>query len=260
MMALCGAALAASLLGSLHCAGMCGPFVAFVSSPHPSLAPRGTNFFAPIAAYHLARLFVYAMLGSVFGALGAAVDFGGSLAGIQRAAAFLAGGVLTIGGLLALVRAAAPMRISPSRSWYQRFATFGFNRAGAMRPTPRAALTGFLTVLLPCGWLWAFLVAAAGAGGTVAGGLLMTAFWLGTLPVLVTLGWSTCWLTSLLGERLRMVTALALVGLGLMTIGGRIGALDGVQRATAAQRANSPRETIRSAAEEKPACCRGAHE
>lgn len=261
MMAMCAAVFGASLLGSLHCAGMCGPFVAFVSSRHPALAPRGSAVVAPAAAYHAARLLVYASLGILFGALGAAVDFGASLTGIQRAAAFLAGGTLILGGLLALLRMTMLRPANAAHdSWYRRWATIGLRHAGTLRPAPRAALTGLLTALLPCGWLWAFVVAAAGAGSSLAGGLLMTAFWLGTLPILVTLGWSAQRLTRVFGERLRLATALALLVLGFMTIGGRINALDGLQRAAAAQHFFSPHDAIQSAATETPACCRSRHE
>lgn len=57
-------------------------------------------------------------------------------------------------------------------------------------PVVRAAATGLFTTLLPCGWLYAFVVTAAGTGsGTpLHGAALMAVFWLGTLPMMLTVG------------------------------------------------------------------------
>ncbi|MBE7450024.1 MAG: sulfite exporter TauE/SafE family protein [Kofleriaceae bacterium] len=49
--------------------------------------------------------------------------------------------------------------------------------AGGGGARARAALLGLLSAALPCGWLWAFVVVAAGTGSPVGGALVMTAFW-----------------------------------------------------------------------------------
>ena len=76
----------ASLLGSLHCASMCGPFAAFALMRD---ARRGAWLIQ--ALYHGGRLLAYATLGAVAGAFGATLDFGGSLLGIGRVAGVAAG-------------------------------------------------------------------------------------------------------------------------------------------------------------------------
>ena len=50
-------------------------------------------------------------------------------------------------------------------------------------PVARALLLGLFSTLLPCGWLYAFAVLAAGTGGPWTGMLVMAAFWAGTVPV-----------------------------------------------------------------------------
>lgn len=45
---------------------------------------------------------------------------------------------------------------------------------------------GFLSFLLPCGWLYTFLVSALAAGSAHGGALVMLIFWLSTLPALTT--------------------------------------------------------------------------
>src|SRR3954468_11686289 len=81
--------LFASLAGSLHCAGMCGAFVAFaIGVGDPAVkVPRGIL----LALYQVGRLVTYTTLGALAGMLGASVDLGGRLVGIGQAAAMLSG-------------------------------------------------------------------------------------------------------------------------------------------------------------------------
>jgi len=89
------------------------------------------------------------------------------------------------------------------------------------RPTTRAALLGLLTAALPCGWLYAFVLAAAGTGGAAGGALLMVAFWIGTVPMLAGVAALARPLAARLGRHRPLITAAALVVLGLAAIGLR---------------------------------------
>ncbi len=91
----------ASLLGSLHCVGMCGGFVAFYSGADGS---GGARRLLSHAAYSGGRLVAYSILGLAAGAIGAALDLAGSLAGVQRIAAVAAGAVMIAWGILALLQ------------------------------------------------------------------------------------------------------------------------------------------------------------
>ncbi|RMH00917.1 MAG: sulfite exporter TauE/SafE family protein [Planctomycetota bacterium] len=219
MFALAAGVLVASLLGSLHCAGMCGGLVAFVAG--------GGGGARAQAAWHGGRLAAYAALGAASGALGAAIDLGGSVVGVKEAAATLAGGLMVAFGLVVLLRwrglrLPAPPLPSALRSAFAR----AFAAVGEMPPVPRAALIGLLTALLPCGWLYAFVVTAAGTGDPLAGALAMTAFWAGTLPVLAALGAGVQRLAGSLGRHLPVAAALLLIGVGLYTVFGRLGLPD----------------------------------
>jgi sulfite exporter TauE/SafE len=77
----------ASLLGSVHCAGMCGGLVAVASG-----GPGGRRAIdSAHVSFSLGRLVAYVVLGAVAGSVGGVVDLAGHLAGIARAAAVLAG-------------------------------------------------------------------------------------------------------------------------------------------------------------------------
>ena len=75
-MSLVLAVLAASLLGSPHCAAMCGGFVCFYAG---SGDRRGV---AGHVAYHLGRLAAYLTLGVLAGTLGSRLDAAGRMAGV----------------------------------------------------------------------------------------------------------------------------------------------------------------------------------
>ena len=89
-------------------------------------------------------------------------------------------------------------------------------------PIVRALGTGLFSTLLPCGWLYAFVVTAAGTGSWALGAATMAAFWVGTLPILAVIGVGVRRLAGPLRRYVPAVTALVLVAVGLMTVAGRL--------------------------------------
>jgi len=246
MTTLLATVLVASLAGSLHCVGMCGPFVAFYAGGD---AARGARRFLTHATYSTGRLVAYAALGLAAGAIGAALDLAGSLAGFQRVAAVVAGAVMIAWGGLALLRLRG-VRVLPIRAgsaaWLQR----AFRVVAERPPVLRAAAVGLLSGLLPCGWLWAFLVAAAGTGSAAGGAAVMVAFWLGTVPALLAVGLGAQLLAAPLRRHVPAVTAVLLVALGIFAI---------VSRPASVARAVAARERTAAGAVPAPggdhACC-----
>lgn len=208
MIALLGTALATSLVGSLHCAAMCGPFVGFYAGQDH--ASRGL---ARHAAYNGGRLVVYSALGAVAGAVGAAIDLAGRAFEVQRMAAIVAGGLILTWGVLALLRALG-VRLGARAGGAGPLGP-ALVKLRTRPPVVRAAALGLLTAALPCGWLWAFVVAAAATGSAGWGAALMVAFWLGTVPMLLGLGLGMHRLARRLGRRMPVVTAAALIAVGL---------------------------------------------
>jgi sulfite exporter TauE/SafE len=107
-------------------------------------------------------------------------------------------------------------------------------------PTVRAALTGLLTTLLPCGWLYAFAATAAGSGSVAGGALVMAVFWAGTVPMMLGVGLGAQRLLSPVARRLPVVGAVAVLVLGLLSISGKM-------RAPAAHAAHAPAAMERAA-------------
>ena len=212
--------LLASLVGSVHCAGMCGGFVCFYAG-----AGGGTDATAlrSHTMYNVGRLTSYLTLGALAGAIGAGVSSLGALAGVQQAATVLAG-ALMIGWAISTLAAHRGVRVGRLRapaSWQR---TMG-RALHAVREQPmatRAWLTGLLTTMLPCGWLYVFVAAAAGSGSVRTGILTMALFWLGTVPALLSVGLGAQRLFGPLRARLPMLSATLVLVMGLWSVSGRM--------------------------------------
>jgi uncharacterized protein len=214
MITLLGAVLGSSVVGSLHCAVMCGPLQSLYLDPAMARVDRWRG----PTLHALGRLGAYVTLGAVAGGIGAAVDLGGALVNVQRAAMIIAGVALIAWGVLALASALGVKLPSVrARMWSK-----GLVRIRKRKPGTRAVLVGLLSGALPCGWLWAFVVVAAGTGGVVGGAIVMATFWAGTVPMMVGLGAFAGPMVRKLGSRLPVVTAAVLVAVGVIALRARV--------------------------------------
>jgi sulfite exporter TauE/SafE len=243
------AVLAASLLGSLHCAGMCGGLIAAYAGADAS---RGLARGSSHLAYNLGRLASYAALGALAGLAGRALDLAGTLAGAQRAALGVAGLLILAWGVYALLQAlGARVPRVPVPPPLQRTLGAGLRVVGAWPPAARAGAIGLLTALLPCGWLYAFVVTAAGTGGALRGALVMAVFWAGTLPVMTAVGFGLQALAGPLRRHVPVACAVALMAVGLITVLGRLRILD----IPLPSPPSSVAEAVAQAGDARPACC-----
>ncbi|MCP5024020.1 MAG: sulfite exporter TauE/SafE family protein [bacterium] len=248
--------LIASLVGSPHCVGMCGPLVA--------MAMRGQDGAGSGAlghlGYHGGRLVSYLILGLAAGALGGTLNLGGSLLGFQRIAITASAIFLIVFGLHQLLKFWAPARRflprrrpgkgpGPLSRLY-----FALNkRPGAVHPTMRATSLGLLSALLPCGWLYAFAAVAAGTGSAPLGALAMSAFWIGTVPLLGAFGLGMKRLLGPLERHLPVATALLLVACGLLVLSGRMQAAPPSLSNAADE--GTYEKALDRAVNEDPGCC-----
>jgi hypothetical protein len=255
MIALVTAVFFASLLGSLHCAGMCGAFVAFAVSDSEGKPGQRA---ALNMAYHGGRLTTYVALGVAAGSVGALLNLSGALVGLSRVAMSLAGAVMILFGISAAMAAMGKRSIRmPVPKFMQKALAAGHQMAMKFSPVRRALVIGLLTTLLPCGWLYAFAAVAGGTASPLLGGLTMAVFWLGTLPVLVSLGVGVQRLSGVLGQKLPHATAVALILVGLWTLVGR-GGLDAASLAAqqpVVSDTESATAAVQTIGDTTPACC-----
>jgi len=219
------AVLVASLVGSLHCAGMCGGIVALCvgvggDDTGGGMLRRSGRL---LAAYNLGRLPTYAALGAASGLVGRAIDLGGGEVGMPRAAAVIAGALMIGFGVAVLLRAGGVrLGCASMPVWVRNLFARGTKLAMGLPPMRRAVIVGLLTGFLPCGWLYAFVVASASTGSALGGAAVMTAFWLGTVPVLVAVGFGIRFVAAPLRRFVPGLTAATLLIVGVVAVFGRL--------------------------------------
>ncbi len=203
-------ALAAGLLGSGHCLGMCGGIATL-----PGAGGAATR----VLVFNLGRLVSYAIVGALAGGFGAGA--GRALAGTEAALwlrAF-AGVLIVLVGLFLVLgdRRWLPVERLGARVW-SRLGPVA--RRLAARPSgPRLLLLGMLWGWLPCGLVYTVALAAAVAGGALSGAATMIAFGFGTLPAMGALGLAGRRIGGWLGARpWRQAIGAMLLVAGLWTL------------------------------------------
>ena len=209
--------LVASLLGSVHCAAMCGAFTCLYRPATPQGAWRA------YAAYNAGRLASYVTLGALAGTLGSRLNELARVSGVAMPAAVLAGILMilwaasTIGASLGV---RVPVTLAPA--WARRVLGQALLAARDSSAAMRAGLLGLLTTLLPCGWLYTFVLVAGGTGRPLSGAAVMVAFWAGTLPMMAGFATVAGRLLGPVQKRLPLVGAALVLTLGLLSLVGKL--------------------------------------
>ncbi len=168
-----GSALALSLLGGLHCAGMCGGFAIITLSKAPKW--RISKSFL---LYTLGKTSSYAVAGAVFGGLGSVFHH------YPLGSRVLAGmtGVALI--LIGLEMAGFPLFWSQKQPSATGWIRSTFSKVTQSLSPTNSYVMGLLNGLLPCGLLYAAFAGAASTGSAATGALFMAVFGIGTIPML----------------------------------------------------------------------------
>ncbi len=209
--------LVASLLGSVHCAAMCGAFTCLYRRPLTEGAWRAH------AAYNGGRLASYLTLGALAGTLGSRVNEFAGIPGIARPAAALAGLLMILWAASTIgvsVGMRVPVTLAPE--WARRLLGQGLIAARDLGATTRAGMIGVLTTLLPCGWLYTFVVVAGSTGSAVGGGAVMLAFWAGTVPTMSLVAAGADRVLGPFHKRLPLVSAVVVLALGFLSLAGKL--------------------------------------
>lgn len=160
------------LVGSAHCAGMCGPLALAL----PTTGNTHATFLIGRVLYNSGRLATYATLGAIFGLIGQSF----ALAGFQRWISLAAGAAILL-GLLASSRFALGLPAITAVGWLKS----SFGKLLQQRSLTSVFLLGLLNGLLPCGLVYAAAAGATATGHFLDGALAMLAFGLGTVPMML---------------------------------------------------------------------------
>lgn len=193
------------LVGSLHCAGMCGPLALAL----PATGGTRISFTAGRLAYNAGRITTYCLLGAVFGLVG--LTF--ALAGFQRWASITAGAAILI-GLLASSRRTLNTPVSKAVARVRS----GLGVLLHRRTLGSIYLLGVLNGFLPCGLVYVACAGAVAAGGFIAGMAYMAAFGLGTVPMMLSLGLAGRMLHAGIRLKFQKMVPVCLLMLGLLLV------------------------------------------
>lgn len=187
------AILGSSFWGSWHCAAMCGPMA--------SLAARRKS----LSAYHIGRGLGYVLLGVLGGYIGSffltnEFQFVRVAGGIFFACLLILMGIQTWRG---------------NQSWISpqfKFLHSLFNRQQS------GFFMGLLSLFLPCGWLYTYVLAAVTTQSAWTGGYIMALFWVAGLPALSALSLFMKKTIQVAPERKKMIAGMVLVCAGLYSL------------------------------------------
>jgi len=196
------------LLTGFHCVGMCGGFVLSYTAENARLGKRS---YLSHLSYGAGKTLSYSVIGAMFGLFGAIVTFTPFLRGT---AGVIAGIFLIIFGLN-MLGLLAPLRKLQLKTplWLWKFTG---NQAHAhQNPFVIGLLNG---LMFACGPLQAVYVMAAGTGSAVEGMKMLFAFGAGTLPVMLSFGMLTSFISGALTHRLLMASGAIVITLGAVMI------------------------------------------
>lgn len=245
------AVLSASLIGSAHCVGMCGPFAIMVLNEKDSNSQRILS----MGWYHFGRAITYMLIGSVAGLAGSWLDQGTSLIGWQQSAAWLTGISMIAFGTFALLRLikVGTLHFQPPAR-LQTLVRAGFRKANQLPRSVRPLAIGSVTGFLPCGWLYAFLLLAIGTSHPLTGALVMLAFWMGTVPALSVIGLGFSKMSQSWKNAIPLCTAVLMILAGISTVSVRAHA-ELTRMAPAQTESKNIADTIDEVTEQPMPCC-----
>ncbi|MES2758912.1 MAG: sulfite exporter TauE/SafE family protein [Pseudomonadota bacterium] len=214
------------LLGSVHCAGMCGGIVsAFSVAPARSfpVAVISTTRAPPldsllrVLSYNSGRIASYAAAGALAGGAAGGARALSGLAAIETAGYWLANLMLVLLGLYLMDAWRGLARLEQiGRVGWRRLEPLTRRLLPLDTPWKLLAMGG-LWGWLPCGMVYSVLLTAMLSGSALAGAGVMAAFGLGTLPMLLSIGLLGAPLRNWIGRRaVRVAAGMVVLGFGVV--------------------------------------------
>ncbi|OEJ99121.1 hypothetical protein A8C32_08070 [Flavivirga aquatica] len=202
-------ALIFGLLGSFHCVGMCGP-IAFLL-PVDRKNPKKRFF--QLLSYHIGRVFMYAILGLIFGLVGKSLN----LFGVQQQLS-IGIGILMI--TIILIPSKLFNRYNFSKPIYKVVSKIKNGIGNKLKnKNSRTFFTiGYLNGLLPCGLVYMAIFGAIATGNALQGSLYMLIFGSGTIPLMTTAIYLGNFLTGKVKQRILKIIPVFVFIVGLLFI------------------------------------------
>ncbi|MDQ6477495.1 sulfite exporter TauE/SafE family protein [Dyadobacter sp. LHD-138] len=202
-------ALTMGLMSSFHCIGMCGPIAMAIPVQGGSKFKRFTGVFV----YNSGRAIMYAALGLFLGGLGSSIVFIGYFRYLS-----------ILSGILMLAYVLWPHRLDryfhPPQFWKNLVQLIKNQMSSLLRSRSLAStfLLGVFNGLLPCGLVYLALITSIATGSPTYGALFMLVFGIGTMPVMLAVGFFKQWLSISLRTKMRKLMPVILSIAGIILI------------------------------------------
>jgi hypothetical protein len=197
------------LMGSFHCAGMCGP-IAIALPLHGNTVPQ--KIFGG-TLYNIGRTLTYGVMGALFGMLGQGIQ----LIGFQQKVSVIMGALMIISVLFPKL---FKNQYRMDKSWFSFVGKLKKTIAQmfSIRSFQSLFFIGMLNGLLPCGLVYMAIAGAIGTGGVVEGSLYMILFGLGTIPMLLAISLAGNILSLAVRNKINKLIPVLVVVVGILFV------------------------------------------
>ena len=202
-------ALGLGLMGSFHCAGMCGP-IAIALPLHGNTVSQ--KIFGG-TLYNVGRTITYGIMGAIFGFLGQGVE----MLGFQQKISVVMGALMIIS---VLFPALFKNQYRMDKSWFSFVGKLkkSIGKLFSIRSFSSLFFIGLLNGLLPCGLVYMAIAGAIGTGNVTQGSLYMILFGLGTIPMLLTISLAGNIMSQAIRRKINKLIPVLVVVVGLLFI------------------------------------------
>ncbi|TDE18722.1 sulfite exporter TauE/SafE family protein [Dyadobacter psychrotolerans] len=197
------------LMSSFHCIGMCGP----IALALPIQKGNRWQQLAGLLLYNSGRALTYAFLGLLIGSVSSSLAWIGYLRYLS-----------VFAGIIMLSYVFWPAFLDKYfhvPMFWQKTIQSVRTKMGAMlrsRTIHGWLFLGILNGLLPCGMVYLALISSVATGSMAGSGIYMLLFGIGTLPMMMMVGFFKQWLTPALRSRMRKITPIVLTAAGIWLV------------------------------------------
>ncbi len=196
-------------VGSLHCAGMCGPLTFLL----PQDRKKRSAFISGRVFYNLGRILTYTFLGLIIGYLG------------QNSTLFFSKGLLSVWlGLAILIYLVLSRQQGGNSILYTKVSRISSSLKNGLKKSLKAnyfsgqLFFGIINGLLPCGLVYAALAGAYIQLEAINGAMYMMLFGLGTFPMMLAMALGSGWVKKKFGRQINHVIPITYVVLACWLI------------------------------------------
>ncbi len=197
---------ALGIMGSLHCAGMCGP----IALSLPLYGKGITTKIAGGVMYNIGRTITYGIMGAIFGMIGQGL----SMVGFQQWISVVMGALMIVSVILPSLF----KNINGGKIPVAGLVRKGIQKLFVKKSFGRLFFIGLLNGLLPCGLVYLAIAGAIGTGDIITGTLFMILFGLGTLPLMLGISLLGNMVSLKIRKKINKATPILVVVIGIIFI------------------------------------------